>query len=173
MSKGAVHIAPWGMSPLVGGRQGWERVIREQGTISLFDPLPITLPTIQEGRAVSKLMNTLAAGQYRAIRTKALLDGYCARIESHLPAWSSRSLLWLRRPSNRSVRILVSALLVLGGIFSFFPVLGLWMLPLGLIVISQDLPFLQAPLVRAFQWVEARWEHWHRWRKNRRTASSP
>lgn len=96
--------------------------------------------------------------------TNAELDRYCDRIEKHLPDWSSRFLRWLRQPSNRSVRILVAALLGLGGLFSFLPVAGLWMLPLGLIVISQDLPFLQAPLVLAFQWIEARVERWKRWR---------
>lgn len=109
----------------------------------------------------------IADGPHHAIRTKALLDGYCERIESHLPTWSAGWLRWLRRPSNQAARVLVSSLLVLGGVFSFLPVLGSWMIPLGLIVISQDLPFLQAPLVRAFQWVEARFERWHRWRKKR------
>jgi hypothetical protein len=39
------------------------------------------------------------------------------------------------------------------------------MLPLGLIIIAQDLRFLQAPLVRTFQWIEASWDHWQQWRK--------
>ena len=32
---------------------------------------------------------------------------------------------------------------MLGGIFSFLPLLGVWMLPLGLLLIAQDVPFLQ------------------------------
>ena len=46
-----------------------------------------------------------------------------------------------------------------GGFFSFLPILGVWMLPLGLMLIAQDLPFLQKPLVKAFKWVEgaAKW----------------
>jgi hypothetical protein len=99
--------------------------------------------------------------------TNAELNCYCERIEKHLPDWSSRFLRWLRRPSNRGVRILVAAFLGLGGLFSFLPVLGLWMLPLGLIIISQDLPFLQVPLVNAFQWIEARVGRWKRWRNAR------
>jgi hypothetical protein len=88
--------------------------------------------------------------------TNAELNCYCERIEKHLPDWSSRFLRWLRQPSNRGVRIVVATLLGLGGLLSFLPVLGSWMLPLGLIIISQDLPFLQRPLVNAFQWIEAR-----------------
>jgi hypothetical protein len=45
----------------------------------------------------------------------------------------------------------------LGGIFSFLPVLGLWMLPLGLLLFAQDLPFLQKPMARMLGWVERKW----------------
>ena len=31
------------------------------------------------------------------------------------------------------------------------------MLPLGLLLIAQDVPFLQAPLARALGWVERKW----------------
>jgi len=99
--------------------------------------------------------------------TNAELNCYCERIEQHLPNWSSRFLSWLRQPSNRGARILVAALLGLGALFAFLPVLGLWMLPLGLIIISQDLPFLQRPLVKAFQWIEASVGRLKRWRNAR------
>lgn len=72
----------------------------------------------------------------------------------------SRFLRWLRKPSSMIIRIVVAVLLILGGIFSFLPVLGLWMLPLGLIIIAQDLPFLQRPLVRVFAWIERKWKAW-------------
>jgi hypothetical protein len=48
-------------------------------------------------------------------------------------------------------------LLIAGGIFSFLPVLGLWMLPLGLILIAQDLTFLQKPMARMLGWIERKW----------------
>ena len=47
--------------------------------------------------------------------------------------------------------------LIIGGIFSFLPVLGLWMLPLGLILIAEDLPFLQGPMARMLGWIERKW----------------
>jgi ribosomal protein S12 methylthiotransferase len=34
-----------------------------------------------------------------------------------------------------------------------------------LIIIAQDLPFLQAPLVRVFRWIEVKWENWQQRRK--------
>ena len=93
---------------------------------------------------------------------KAELDRYFDWIEQHLPDWLGRFLHWLRQPSMLLARIAVSLLLVVGGLLSFLPILGLWMLPLGLMIIAQDLPFLQAPLVRVFQWIERRWESWRR-----------
>jgi hypothetical protein len=105
--------------------------------------------------------------------TKARLDGYFERIEAHLPGWLSRFFHWLRQPSSRIVRILVAVLLIFGSLLSFLPVLGVWMLPLGLIIISQDLPFLQRPLVRAFAWIETTWERWQQWRARRPARPMP
>jgi hypothetical protein len=91
---------------------------------------------------------------------KAELDRYFDWIEQHLPNWLGRFLHWLRQPQMLIARILVSLLLIVGGVLSFLPILGVWMLPLGLIIIAQDLPFLQPPLVRTFQWVERKWASW-------------
>ena len=55
------------------------------------------------------------------------------------------------------VRLPVAGLLVLGGIFSFLPVLGIWMLPLGLLLFAQDLPILEKPMAKGLGWIERRW----------------
>jgi hypothetical protein len=64
---------------------------------------------------------------------------------------------WLRKPSSRLVRIPLAILLIAGGIFSFLPVLGLWMLPLGLLLFAQDVPMLQKPMVQMLGWIERKW----------------
>jgi hypothetical protein len=46
------------------------------------------------------------------------------------------------------VRLLAGLLLVLGGVLSVRPLLGLWMLPLDLLPLVQDLPFLRRPTRR-------------------------
>jgi hypothetical protein len=43
-------------------------------------------------------------------------------------------------PRSRLVRIIIGIALILGGIVGFLPVLGFWMIPLGLLVLSVDLP---------------------------------
>jgi hypothetical protein len=89
---------------------------------------------------------------------KAELNRYFEMIDRRVPIRVSQSIRWLRKPSSFAVRLVVSLLLILGGFLSFLPVLGLWMLPLGLLFIAQDVPILQKPLVSALAWVEAKWE---------------
>lgn len=89
---------------------------------------------------------------------KAALDSYFDKIDRRVPLWVSQLIRWLRKPSSLIVRWLIALLLIVGGVFSFLPVLGLWMLPLGLLFIAQDVPILQKPLVAALAWIEAKWE---------------
>lgn len=59
----------------------------------------------------------------------------------------SRSFLdWVRKPGSRLLRIPLGLLLIFGGIFSFLPILGIWMLPLGLLVLAVDIPPLRRPI---------------------------
>ncbi len=46
----------------------------------------------------------------------------------------------MRLPASRLGRVIVGCALIIGGIFGFLPVLGFWMVPLGLLVLSVDLP---------------------------------
>ena len=63
-----------------------------------------------------------------------------------------------RLPRSRTARIGLGTLLVLGGVFSFLPVLGVWMLPLGLLVLSQDLSFVR----RWRRHMAVRFSRWRR-----------
>jgi hypothetical protein len=85
------------------------------------------------------------------------LDRHFAWFEAKLPPRPAKFVRWLRRPSSRLVRIPLAILLVVGGVFSFLPILGLWMLPLGLLLIAQDVPFLQKPLAQMLGWFERKW----------------
>nr|WP_245195776.1 hypothetical protein [Aureimonas populi] len=44
----------------------------------------------------------------------------------------------VKLPASRLARVGLGIAFVLGGIFSFLPVLGVWMLPLGLLILSID-----------------------------------
>ena len=88
---------------------------------------------------------------------RAELDRHFAWFEGKLPPRAATFVGWLRKPSSRLVRIPLAILLIVGGIFSFLPVLGLWMLPLGLLLFAQDLPFLEKPMARMLGWIERKW----------------
>lgn len=78
------------------------------------------------------------------------------RLERRIPATLGRWLANIRRPEARWVRIPLGVLLVIGGLLSFLPVLGIWMLPLGLLLLAVDLIFLQGPvnlvILRGSRW---------------------
>ena len=85
------------------------------------------------------------------------IDRHFAWFEGKLPPRPAKFVAWLRKPSSRYVRVPLAILLMLGGVFSFLPVLGLWMLPLGLLLFAQDVPVLQKPTARTLGWVERKW----------------
>jgi hypothetical protein len=43
-------------------------------------------------------------------------------------------------PGNRIVRMVIGVVLIILGLLGFLPILGFWMIPLGLMVLSADLP---------------------------------
>ncbi len=91
---------------------------------------------------------------------KEKLDRQIDRIAAALPGRAGRFVHWLREPSSRWVRIPVGVLLILCGIVGFLPVLGFWMVPLGALLLAQDIPFLQGPIARALEWAERKWSAW-------------
>jgi hypothetical protein len=50
----------------------------------------------------------------------------------------------------RLVRVPVAVLMMLGGFFSFLPVFGLWMLPLGLMLLAVDVAPIRPTVSAAF-----------------------
>ncbi|AJD41008.1 hypothetical protein C9413_16290 [Rhizobium sp. SEMIA 4085] len=58
-------------------------------------------------------------------------------------------------PRSRIARVFIGVLLIFCGILGFLPVLGFWMIPLGFIVLSHDLPFARRWRRRFSIW-------WHR-----------
>ena len=97
----------------------------------------------------------------------ARLNRQFDRLARTIPA-SSGFLSWIRQPSSRWVRIPLGIVLILGGVFSFLPLLGVWMLPLGLLLLALDLPILQGPLNRVMFWAQRKWTNWRRSRRDKR-----
>lgn len=79
-----------------------------------------------------------------------------------------RPMSTLRRDSWFPVRFPVALLLIAGGVFAFLPVLGVWMLPLGLLLLAVDLPVLRGPIsvlvIRGRRSVKRWFRRWRDWR---------
>ena len=63
---------------------------------------------------------------------------------------------WADRCIPRFVRTLIGIPLMIGGVFSFLPILGLWMLPVGAALIALDIPGLRRRLLAWLERLEAR-----------------
>jgi hypothetical protein len=86
--------------------------------------------------------------------TRDLFDRTLDRLERR--ARLSRAIRWARDPAKRHHRIPLGILCVIGGLFWFLPVVGLWLLPVGLVLIAHDVPRLRQPVARFMIWIEAR-----------------
>jgi hypothetical protein len=98
-------------------------------------------------------------------RDDARLNRQFDELERRFPGRPARLVSWLRRPGSRLVRIPLGVLLIFGGVFSFLPVLGIWMLPLGLLLLALDVPFLQGPVAGSIVWGRRKWSNWRKRRK--------
>jgi hypothetical protein len=85
------------------------------------------------------------------------LDRELDRLERKLTPRMARFAHWVRQPSARWVRWPLALVLIVGGVFSILPVLGLWMLLVGLGLIAQDIPVLRRPMTRLVAWINDRW----------------
>lgn len=77
-----------------------------------------------------------------------------------LGSWLMYAINSVKRHPNRWVRWGAAACLIAGGFLGFLPVLGLWMLPLGLIIISDEVGWLRRPRRRITVWLVSRYKHW-------------
>ena len=101
--------------------------------------------------------------------TAADWDTRVAHFLTKLPPRARSAVGWLRHPRRRWLRLIVAMLLIVGGILSILPLLGLWMLPLGLALMSDDVPGIKPWLERSARWIETAWQ-WGRagWRNRGR-----
>jgi hypothetical protein len=69
-----------------------------------------------------------------------------------------------RLPASRVARLAIGAAFIAGGALGFLPILGFWMVPVGLLVLSVDVPAVRRLRRRLAVW-------WAR-RKQRRALES-
>src|SRR4051794_27346474 len=103
------------------------------------------------------------AGTTEAKGTTGQMAGGDPRLDMlvhRLPPRIGDTVTYLLKPSSRWVRIPSGALLIVGGVLSFLPVLGIWMLPLGLALLAEDVPGLRSSRAKVLDWVERKKPQW-------------
>jgi hypothetical protein len=92
-------------------------------------------------------------------RQKRRLLRQFAVMERRIPALR-RPLRFLLNDNGGMMRGMVALLLMAGGLLSFLPFLGVWMLPLGLLLLAVDVPVLRGPAsvfaIRGRRWATER-----------------
>lgn len=94
---------------------------------------------------------------------RAELQEAYERLDHEVPDSIARVLRWLRHPDARPVRLPLGILLIVLSFFWFLPIIGIELLPIGLLLIAHDVPFLRKPVARALIWLERKWvalRHW-------------
>jgi hypothetical protein len=85
-------------------------------------------------------------------RLEALID--------RLPQRVGGAVSYLLQPKSRWVRIPAGVLLIGGGLLAFLPVLGVWMLPVGLALLAEDVPAFRSTRSKVLDWIERRRPQW-------------
>jgi len=98
-----------------------------------------------------------AGSQVMTDRGEQELDQAFDVLERETPDRVARCVRWLRSPASRKVRIPLGLLFIIGGLLWFLPVVGIELLPIGLALIAQDIPFLKKPVGRGMLWLERKW----------------
>lgn len=100
---------------------------------------------------------------------QAKLDKAYDELEQQVPDRISRAIRWLRDPKGKWVRLPLGLLIVAANLFGpVVPFLGIEFVPLGLLLIAQDVPPLRKPVADATLWLEHKWIAWRKRRKARK-----
>ena len=105
-------------------------------------------------------------------RDRDELDRAFEELEAEAPEGLARMIRRMRAPQARLVRLPLGVLCIIGSFLWFLPVLGLWFLPLGLLLIAQDVRFLRRPVGRMTLYLLDRWTKLRKWWKRRRARST-
>ncbi len=96
----------------------------------------------------------------------AFRDRRLQRLAAHLPRGLRAAIHGLRRPSARWVRLPAGLLFLVGGtILTPLPIFGFWMLPVGFVLLAEDIPFARNCVARILDTIERRKPEWLRRRR--------
>ncbi len=97
-------------------------------------------------------------------RARLRLDRQFQSISRSYP-WAERPLGVLRHPYLWLIRVPIAIFLILGSFLAVLPIFGLWMFPVGLLLLAIDIPRLQAPVAAAIVRGRRRIDLWRHRRR--------
>lgn len=102
---------------------------------------------------------------------QAELDHAFDDLEQHAPDRVARAIRWLRDPKGRWVRLPLGIAIIGANLLGpVLPVVGIEFVPIGLLLVAQDVPPLRKPVARATLKLEHKWLAWRRKRRQRKHA---
>jgi hypothetical protein len=82
------------------------------------------------------------------------------KLIAKLPPRMAGFIHWLRNPKRLWLRVPLGILFILAGFLWFLPVLGLWMMPLGIVLLTQDCGPVRRVVYRLINWTAERRPRW-------------
>src|ERR1700758_2624179 len=78
--------------------------------------------------------------------------------QNHAPTWVGHNLNRLRGKRAIRVRVLTGVALIVAWGFLPLPLVGIWMLPVGLALLAHDIPTVHAPIARLLHFANGKIE---------------
>lgn len=90
--------------------------------------------------------------------SKQKLDHAVDDLEREVPGKMQRFIEWVRSDRARWVRIpLALGLIAVGILAPYLPIVGIEDIPIGLLLLSYDIPFLRKPMAAMIEWLVQLW----------------
>jgi len=82
------------------------------------------------------------------------------RFQNHIPRWVGHNLNRLRGERAIWMRVPTGVALVGAGLLGFLPlpIVGIWMLPVGLALLAHDIPTMRGPMARLLHFTNRKIE---------------
>ena len=109
---------------------------------------------------MKRLLAAPAVSREPEVNSTSVDDCRLERLLNRLPKRVRSTVRYVRQPSARWLRIPTGVLLTVGGVLWFLPIAGLWMLPIGLALLADDVRPLRSLRYRTLDWVEHHRPDW-------------
>jgi hypothetical protein len=80
------------------------------------------------------------------------------RFQNYVPTWVGHNLDRLRGKRAMWARLLTGVALIVAWSFLPLPLVGIWMLPVGLALLAHDIPAVRAPIARLLHFTNGKIE---------------